>query len=203
MLKGVAETAPVDDIAAYFEEMGRACASVRVSDNDGRPMSQKDGFDWVAEQALRAQAEGNKIILIGNGGSAAICSHQAIEYLKNGGIRALALNDGASLTALANDFGYANVFAEQIKMIGLSGDLLIAISSSGQSTNILKGVEVARAHGIKVATFSGFKPDNLLRGRGHVNFYVASDQYGFVEIAHHALIQAILDLNVIPRRSAE
>ncbi len=203
MLKGVAETAPVDEIAAYFEEMGRTCATMRVNDNEGRPMTQKAGLDWVAEQALRAQADGNKVILIGNGGSAAICSHQAIEFLKNGGIRALALNDGASLTALANDFGYANVFAEQIKMIGLPGDLLIAISSSGQSTNILKGVEVARAHGIKVATFSGFKPDNLLRGRGDVNFYVASDQYGFVEIAHHALIQAILDLNVIPRRSAE
>jgi D-sedoheptulose 7-phosphate isomerase len=203
VLKGLAETAPLDDIAAYFEEMGRVCSAVRVSDHEGRPMTQKAGFDWVAEQALRAQANGNKMILIGNGGSAAICSHQAIEYLKNGGIRALALNDGASLTALANDFGYANVFAEQIKMIGLPGDLLIAISSSGQSTNILKGVEVARAHGITVATFSGFKPDNLLRGKGDVNFYVASDQYGFVEIAHHALIQAILELNVIPRRSAE
>ncbi len=203
MLKGLAETAQIDDIAAYFEEMGRVCASVRVSDNEGQPMTQKAGFEWVADQALHVQAEGNKIILIGNGGSAAICSHQAIEYLKNGGIRALALNDGASLTALANDFGYANVFAEQIKMIGLSGDLLIAISSSGQSTNILKAVELARWHGIKVATFSGFKPDNLLRGKGDVNFYVASDQYGFVEIAHHALIQAILDLNVIPRRSME
>jgi D-sedoheptulose 7-phosphate isomerase len=203
VLKGLAETAPIDDIAAYFEEMGRVCASVRVSDHEGRPMTPKAGFEWVAEHALKAQASGNKMILIGNGGSAAIASHQAIEFLKNGGIRALALNDGASLTALANDFGYANVFAEQLKMIGQRGDLLIAISSSGQSTNILKGVEVARSHGITVATFSGFKPDNLLRGKGDVNFYVASDQYGFVEIAHHALIQAILDVNVIPRRSAE
>ncbi len=203
MLKGVAETAQVDDATAYFDEVGRLCSTAKVSDTDGQPMTQKAGFDWVAEQALRSQAEGNKVIFIGNGGSAAICSHQAIEFLKNGGIRAMALNDGASLTALANDFGYANVFAEQIKMIGLSGDLLIAISSSGQSTNILKAVEVARWHGIKVATFSGFKADNLLRAKGDVNFYVASDQYGFVEIAHHALIQAILDLNVVPRRPAE
>jgi D-sedoheptulose 7-phosphate isomerase len=203
VLKGLAETAPIDDIAAYFEEMGRVCAAARISDHEGHPMTPKAGFEWVSEHALKAQASGNKMILIGNGGSAAIASHQAIEFLKNGGIRALALNDGASLTALANDFGYANVFAEQIKMIGQSGDLLIAISSSGQSTNILKGVEVARKTGISVVTFSGFKPDNLLRGKGDVNFYVASDQYGFVEIAHHALIQAILDLNVIPRRAAE
>ena len=81
--------------------------------------------------------------------------------------------------------------------------MLIAISSSGQSTNILKAVEVARAQRMAIATFSGFQPDNLLRGRGDVNFYVNSNQYGFVEIAHHALIQAILDINVFPRRPAQ
>jgi D-sedoheptulose 7-phosphate isomerase len=82
------------------------------------------------------------------------------------------------------------------------GDMLIAISSSGQSVNILKAAEVARAHGMKIATFSGFQPDNLLRGRGDTNFYVNSNQYGFVEVAHHALIQAILDIYVFPRRPA-
>ena len=203
MLKGVAETAPIDQISDYFAEMMRVCSATRVSDGDGRPMSLQHGFEWVAEQARRAQASGNKMILIGNGGSAAIASHQAIEFLKNGGVRALALNDGASLTALANDFGYANVFAEQLRMLGRRGDMLVAISSSGQSTNILKAVETARSHDMAVATFSGFRPDNLLRGRGDVNFYVDSTQYGFVEIAHHALIQAILDLNVIPKRPVE
>ncbi len=100
---------------------------------------------------------GNKLILIGNGGSAAIASHEAIEFLKNGGIRALALNDGAALTALANDLGYANVFAEQLRIHGQPGDLLIAISSSGQSTNILKAVEAARERKVGIATFSGFQ----------------------------------------------
>jgi D-sedoheptulose 7-phosphate isomerase len=72
--------------------------------------------------------------------------------------------------------------------------VLIAISSSGQSVNILKGVEVGRANRMQIATFSGFQPDNLLRARGDVNFYVNSNQYGFVEVAHHALIQAMLDI---------
>ena len=66
----------------------------------------------------------------------------------------------------------------------------------------LPGVEVARANGMGIATFSGFQPDNLLRARGDVNFYVNSNQYGFVEVAHHALIQAILDIDVFPRRTA-
>jgi D-sedoheptulose 7-phosphate isomerase len=203
VLKGLAETAPIDPVESYMAEMSRVCSSVRVTDGDARPMSLAAGFDWIADRARSAHASGCKMIIIGNGGSAAIASHQSIEFLKNGGIRTISLNDAAALTALANDLGYANVFAEQLRVNGRAGDLLIAISSSGQSTNILKAVEVARAHGMAIATFSGFRPDNLLRVRGDVNFYADSNQYGFVEIAHHALIQAILDLNVIPRRSTE
>lgn len=202
MLKGVAETTPADPISSYFDELGRALTAVRVSDAEGRPLDIKAGFEWLADAARAAHSTGNKVILIGNGGSAAIASHHAIEFLKNGGIRALALNDPAALTALSNDLGYTNVFSEQLKIQGLAGDLLIAISSSGQSVNILKAAEVARSVGMRVATFSAFQPDNLLRARGDVNFYVNSNQYGFVEVAHHALIQAILDLYVFPRRPA-
>lgn len=203
MLKGVAETAPADAIASYFTELGRALTAVRVSDGEGRPLDIKAGFEWLADAAHATHKAGNKVILVGNGGSAAIASHHAIELLKNGGVRALALNDPAALTALSNDLGYTNVFSEQLKVQGLAGDLLIAISSSGQSVNILKAAEIARAMGMKIATFSGFQPDNLLRGRGDVNFYVNSNQYGFVEVAHHALIQAVLDLYVFPRRAPQ
>jgi D-sedoheptulose 7-phosphate isomerase len=202
VLKGLTETAPTDEITTYFTEIGRVCSSVSVSDGQGTPLDLATGFNWIGDRARRAHASDHKVILIGNGGSAAIASHQAIEFLKNGGVRAMALNDGATLTAIANDLGYANVFAEQLRLSSLPGDLLIAISSSGQSTNILKAVEVARERKVDIATFSGFRPDNLLRSRGDVNFYVDSSQYGFVEIAHHALIQAILDLNLIPKRAA-
>ena len=202
MLKGVVETKPADPISAYFDELGRALTAVRVSDIEGRPLDIKAGFEQVSDTARATHDAGNKVVLIGNGGSAAIASHHAIEFLKNGGIRALALNDPAALTCLSNDLGYTNVFSEQLKTQALPGDMLIAISSSGQSVNILKAVEVARTRGMKITTFSGFQPDNLLRGRGDVNFYVNSNQYGFVEVAHHALIQAILDIYVFPRRPA-
>jgi D-sedoheptulose 7-phosphate isomerase len=202
VLKGVAETSPADPISSYFDELARALTAVRVSDAEGHPLDIKAGFEWVAETARSTHNSGHKVILIGNGGSAAIASHHAIELLKNGGIRAQSLNDPAAITALSNDLGYTNVFSEQLKIKGLPGDMLIAISSSGQSVNILKAAEVARTGGMKVVTFSGFQPDNLLRGRGDVNFYVNSNQYGFVEVAHHALIQAILDLYVFPRRPA-
>ncbi len=209
MLKGVVEATPVDPISAYFTELGRALSAVRVSDGEGKPLTLQAGFDWLSETARRAHASGNKIVLIGNGGSAAIASHHAIEFLKNGGTVVVEVASAAgSLVTRGGDHagdhsGYANVFSEQLKIHGLPGDVLIAISSSGQSVNILKGVEVARANRMQIATFSGFQPDNLLRARGDVNFYVNSNQYGFVEVAHHALIQAMLDINVFPRRPAD
>jgi D-sedoheptulose 7-phosphate isomerase len=205
VLKGLADKADsteLDEVAAYFSEAARVCSSVIVTDGEGQRMPAKEGFSRVADRAQSCNLKDNKMILIGNGCSAAIASHQATVFLKNGGVRALALNDVVAITALANDLGYANVFAEQLRLNGRTGDMLVAISSSGQSTNILKAVEVAREKKIDIVTFSGFRPDNLLRQQGDVNFWVDSNQYGFVEVAHHALIQAILDLNVIPKRPA-
>ena len=98
------------------------------------------------------------------------------------------------LTCLGNDLGYERVFAKQIEMHGRAGDLLIAISSSGRSANILNAVEAGRAAGCAVVTLSGFTPDNPLRTLGDVNFYLNSDRYGFVEIGHLTICHAILDM---------
>jgi D-sedoheptulose 7-phosphate isomerase len=135
-------------------------------------------------------------MFLGNGGSAAIASHMAIDYSKNGGLRALAFNDPVSLTCLGNDLGYENVFAKQVDLHARSGDLLVAISSSGKSANVLAAVASARERDCRVVTFSGFQVDNGLRSAGDVNFYVGSSEYGFVEIAHLALCHAILDIDM-------
>lgn len=187
-------------IDSYFNELNRVCGDTRVHDYMGVPFELDTGFDWFARRAKAVDTAGNTVMFIGNGGSASIASHQAIDYLKNGNIRALALNDSAALTCLSNDCGYAEVFAKQIEKHGRDGDMLVAISSSGQSDNILQAVEAARTKGMSVVTFSGFNPDNPLRAMGDVNFYVDSDQYGFVELAHLTLIHAILDVYVIARR---
>lgn len=135
-----------------------------------------------------------KVMLIGNGGSASIASHTAIDLSKNAGVRAMAFNDAAALTCLANDYGYEEVFAKQIEMHGQCGDALIAISSSGASANILKAAAIAREREIYVVTFSGFKADNPLRRKGHINFYVPSSSYGVVELSHHIILHAITDM---------
>ena len=110
------------------------------------------------------------------------------------GVRALAFNDAAALTCLSNDFGYEYVFAKQIEAHARPGDLLIAISSSGRSRNILAAVHQARLSGCRVITCSGFDDDNELRRLGDVNLYVRSHAYGVVEIAHLTLCHAMLDL---------
>ncbi|PCK88128.1 phosphoheptose isomerase [Rhizobium sophoriradicis] len=183
------------DLDRYFTFLRHVLVNAAAS----RPADESLDYATAVSEAMQlARAThdaGRKIIFIGNGGSAAIASHMATDYSKNGGLRAMAMNDGATLTCLSNDLGYENVFAKQIEMHANEGDLLIAISSSGRSESITKAVRTAREKRGAVITLSGFAPGNPLRALGDLNFYVASDQYGYVEIAHLAICHAILDFS--------
>jgi D-sedoheptulose 7-phosphate isomerase len=182
-----------NDLHNYFHTLADLLSSTDVTSANGARMDFDQAVNWAMNRARAVHAAGNKLIFVGNGGSAAIASHMATDYSKNGGVRSLALNDSSMLTCLGNDLGYERVFAKQIELHARTGDLLIAISSSGGSPNILNAVDAARATGCNVITLSGFKPDNPLRGKGEVNFYISSDRYGFVEIGHLTICHAILD----------
>jgi D-sedoheptulose 7-phosphate isomerase len=183
-------------VKLYFDTLAELLHGTAVTTHDGSPLSLDQGIDWMRRAAAETHARGNKIMFVGNGGSAGISSHMAIDYSKNGGLRATAFNDPAALTCLGNDLGYEQVFAKQLELHLRSGDLLVAISSSGRSPNILNAVAVARAGGCRIATLSGFSADNELRHAGDINFYVESTEYGFVEIAHLALCHAVLDIEM-------
>jgi|SRR5690242_7601972 D-sedoheptulose 7-phosphate isomerase len=178
----------------YFELLHSCVTGVACSEGSGHPLSIEEAYGRAARTVCQATAGDNKLMFIGNGGSAAIASHMAIDFTKNGRMRAMAFNDGAALTCLSNDLGYDEVFATQLELHSRRNDVLVAISSSGRSPNILRGVDRARERGCDVITFSGFSPDNPLRGKGDVNFFLASHEYGFVEIGHLALIHGLLDL---------
>jgi D-sedoheptulose 7-phosphate isomerase len=180
----------------YFGTLVDALRSVEVTDRAARVQTLEQGCEWVRNAAREAHNGGNKLMFIGNGGSAGIAGHLAIDFSKNGGLRALAFNDPMALTCVGNDLGYENVFAKQIEIHACPGDLLIAISSSGRSPNILAAVAAARARECRVATYSGFTPDNDLRRLGDVNFYVRAEEYGFVEVSHLALCHAVLDIDM-------
>lgn len=182
------------DLDAYFATLSALPSRTAVTDAAGDALDLAAGMGRVAGLLGGLAAGENRVFFIGNGGSAGIASHAAIDYSKNGGFPALALTDGAALTCLGNDYGYDEVFARQLEFHARRGDVLMAVSSSGASANILKAVAAARARGCRVVTFSGFSPANPLRRLGDVNFYVDNGEYGFVEIFHLTLIHAVLDL---------
>ncbi len=181
------------ELRSYFTTLSRYLTEAVVTSASGEIVDMAEAVNQVMARARQAHAAGNKLMFVGNGGSAAIASHMATDYSKNGDIRSLALNDSSMLTCLGNDLGYDRIFAKQIELYARRGDLLVAISSSGRSANILNAVKAARAAECAVVTFSGFTADNPLRGLGDINFYLASDRYGFVEIGHLTICHAILD----------
>jgi len=180
-------------ITRYFDALERCLRDIQVTDEKARVLDTGEGLERAATLIETQTSAGRKIIFVGNGASATISSHQATDYWKNGGMRAIAFNDAALLTCISNDFGYRHVFEKPIEMFADKGDVLVAISSSGQSENILRAVEAAKKKGCEVLTLSGFAADNPLRGKGSLNFYVSSNSYGHVEVVHHAICHCILD----------
>lgn len=178
----------------YIDELNRLFKQTKITDVNGAEIDFIEGFERAAEIIIKANSRGNKVIFIGNGGSAATASHKALDYWFTGKIRGIAFSDHANLTCVSNDFGYQNVFVKQIEMFADKGDVLAAISSSGNSENIVLAVEAARQRGCAVFTFSGFKETNRLRGLGDLNFYTPVSHYNKVESLHLLLCDAILEI---------
>ena len=183
---------------SYYSNLSHMLKKIQTTRENGNSFDFFSAIESTGQLAMVQTKAGGKIIFIGNGASASIASHMSTDYWKNGGMRAIAFNDAALLTCLSNDCGYENVFGKSVEMFADEGDILVAISSSGESENILNGVYAARKQGVHVVTLSGFKPDNPLRSMGDINFYVPDEEYGPVEIMHlsitHCILDAIIDL---------
>ena len=115
------------------------------------------------------------------------------DYMKNGGMKTYSLYDSAVTTCMGNDYGYDYVFSRPLEFLCNSNDLLVAISSSGNSKNIVNAIQVAKEREAKVITLSGFKPDNTIRKMGDYNIYVPISHYGIVESIHNLILQQIVD----------
>ena len=149
----------------------------------------------VADLLKDVQAEGKKIIIFGNGGSAAIASHFSVDLTKNAGLRCVNYNETDLITCFANDYGFERWVEKAVDFYGDEGDLLIVISSSGSSKNMLNGVKAARNGNFRaVVTLSGFAENNPLRQLGDINLWANSRAYNFVENIHQVWLLAIVDL---------
>jgi len=177
----------------YFGTISHGLAGLVVTDRDGRELPVADGVGlWVAMTRAMQQRDAH-LYIIGNGGSAGMASHMAADAAKNGRLRALAFNDPSLLTATGNDLAYDQVFSLPLERLARAGDLLIAISSSGNSPNIVRALEGARRLDVGTVTLSGMRADNRARALGDLNFYVPLPRYGWVESAHQVILHYWFD----------
>jgi len=163
------------------------------TDRHGQLLELEAGLSKIIQQLIYRKEGGGKVYLIGNGGSAAVASHAIPDFIKACGIAAFTLHESSLMTCMSNDLGYDQAFARILNVVFSPQDILIAISSSGNSENICNAVKMAIDIGGGVFTLSGFKPDNTLRNLGDLNIWLDACDYGLVEIGHLFILHNIAD----------
>ena len=139
------------------------------------------------------KSENKNMYFVGNGASAAMAAHMSADASKNGKIKAQCFNESSFMTAIGNDISYDEVFSYPLARYANDGDVLITISSSGNSPNIIKAIEVAKSKNMTIVTLSGINDDNKSRQMGDLNFWIPSKSYGIVESTHQCLLHCWLD----------
>jgi D-sedoheptulose 7-phosphate isomerase len=148
--------------------------------------------DWQLA-TINLRHEKRRLFLIGNGASASMASHISADLSKNARLSAEVFSDLSLITAIANDLSYEEVFAEPLRRRMVARDMLVAISSSGNSPNIVRAVKEAKGLGGMVVTISAMGEDNAIRQLGHLNLYVPAPTYGLAETAHAAILHHWVD----------
>jgi D-sedoheptulose 7-phosphate isomerase len=150
-------------------------------------------LEKLANLIIKVSKADNKVIIVGNGGSASIASHLTVDFVNAANIRAINFNESSIITCFANDYGYENWASKALECYANVGDVVVLISSSGQSENMLVCANKAKSIGVVVVTLSGFSSNNPLRKLGDVNLWLGNDSYNIVEMTHHIWLLAVVD----------
>lgn len=179
----------------YINELIETLQKTEIwSGTDAKCPDYDAGIKLLVELFTRHKECGSQLFFIGNGGSSAIASHMTADFMKNGGMNTYSLYDNAVTTCMGNDYGYDYIFSRPMEFLTRKNDLLVAISSSGNSANIIHAIETAKMKGASVITFTGFDSRNQARRMGDVNVYVPCKKYGIVESIHNLILQQIVDI---------
>jgi len=178
---------------SHIEEIRRTLQLFTAADPLGQEIEPDRAFEQWKELTLLARERRKTIYLIGNGASASMASHISADLAKNAHLHTEVFSDLSLITAVANDLGYEEVFAEPLRRRITEGDMLVAISSSGRSPNIIQACKEAVKRGGIVITLSAMKTDNPLRSSGMLNFYVPGRTYGMAETCHAAILHFWID----------
>lgn len=177
----------------YMEELVSVLYKTTLRTEDELCKSYERIMEELVRLFSRIKQNEKQVFFIGNGGSAAIASHMTADFMKNGGMKTYSLYDNSVTTCMGNDYGYEHIFSRPLSFLGREGDLLVAISSSGNSMNIRNAVDVAREKGMCVLTMTGFREDNHLCLRGDYNVHVPKEEFGMVESIHIMILQQVVD----------
>lgn len=143
---------------------------------------------------IKTRVNKAKVIIAGNGGSASIASHLSVDLTKQAKIRTINFNEANLITCFANDFGYENWLSKSLEYYSDKNDMIILISSSGKSKNILNAAKFAIKQKLKIVTFTGFERENPLKKLGTINFWVDSKSYNIIENTHQIWLTILCDL---------
>lgn len=178
----------------YCNEVANGMEQTVVTDRDGNLLNIDAALDFWTEKARKIQEETKGLLFFcGNGASATMAEHMSHDWFQNAKLNTYTVSETSHLTAISNDVSYEDVFSYRIERICSERDMLITISSSGNSPNVLKAIHAAREKGSYIVTFSGKGADNSSRKLGDLNFYVPLQTYGLVESAHAVLLHVALD----------
>lgn len=175
-----------------LHELNSAIATCSYS-TQLKTIEENEALERAFQLLSRSRMDHGIVYVIGNGGSAGIASHFSSDLMKALRIPSQTLYDSNLMTCLSNDTGYENVFSYPLERLLKPADLLVSISSSGKSPNILKAVQVAISKTVPIITLSGFSENNPLRKSGDLNFWINRSDYGLIETAHFFLLHTIVD----------
>lgn len=181
----------------YIKELVEKLENTEIWHGISLPMkceNYDNGIQLLLDTFTRHKEKQAQLFFIGNGGSSAIASHMTADFMKNGGMNTYSLYDNAVTTCMGNDYGYEYIFSKPMEFLVREGDLVVAISSSGNSMNIINAIATAKKKNATVITFTGFKSDNTAKQMGDINVYVPCEKYGIVESIHNLILQQVVDL---------
>lgn len=184
----------------WLETLGTIAAAAKCR-MDGRAAPLAAGYERIMGLFRATRERQGTIWWVGNGGSCAICSHLAQDALNKLAVRSQVLSDPALMTCMANDFGYAEVYSRPLRRLARPGDCLVAISSSGNSQNIVNCADFAVEAGLGLVTLSAFGEDNSLWNHtSDVALYLPLSLYGLAEVGHEALLHAAIECQYLAEK---
>jgi len=165
-----------------------------VTDASGEVLVVDAGFEKAVDWITECRQDKRRIYFVGNGASASMASHFSADLAKMANVPTEVFTDCALLTATGNDFGYDQSFAFPLRQRVVENEVLIAISSSGNSPNTVEAVKVAKKLSGRTVTVTAMSQDNTMRSLGDLNFYLPTETYGMAESGHAVVLHHLIDL---------